>query len=288
MKQLLLIFACGLSLYDIQLYVNMSLIPIKKLSKNTAKVYLLGIGTVWFGRLWPPDNSSYIYPNPDEISKYLDEVFAQLAGGKGLLMIDTSSSYGFSEEKLDQYFKSQKQLLKQTLIATKWGEEFNTSSGICKLKHSLNQLRSSFERSLIRLGKIDILYIHRTNNKVLNDKAVIDEMKKLKKDAKLKLIGASFSNEKTLEEALGKNLISWCNIIQIPAAVFLKRPDLIRKIKQNDTSIVVNSPIRKGENKPTEKIYQELISHPEITVILTGTRNHLKETVSYFSSSKSK
>jgi len=266
----------------------MPYLPHKNISESGPEAYLLGIGTTWFGRPWPPENSSYSHPDLEEITDYLNKAFSYTDNQMAKLMIDTSSSYGVSEEKIGQYFKSQKQLLEQTLIATKWGEEFNASSGSCKLEHSLNQLRSSFERSLIRLGKIDILYIHRTNNEVLNNKTVIDEMKQLKTDDKLKFIGASFSNEKTLEEAIGDNLTDWCDLIQLPASVLLERPDLISKIKQDNTAIVVNSPIRKGANKPPKEIYQQLISHQEIAVILTGTRNHLEETVGYFSSSKSK
>lgn len=266
----------------------MSYLPTRKLFETGPKAYLLGIGTTWFGRLWPPDNSSYAYPDQKEIANYLNTVFSQINDKAARVMIDTSSSYGSSEEKIGQYFKSQQQLLKQTLIATKWGEEFDSSTGQCILDHSLKQLKSSLDRSCLQLGKVDILYIHRTNNEVLKDKAVIAQMQNIKQNQKLGFIGASFSNQESLEEASEENLIGWCDIIQLPASVFLKRPDLISKIKQNNTAIVVNSPIRKGKNEPPEKIYQELVSHQEIAVILTGTRNHLEETMGYFSSSKSK
>jgi len=266
----------------------MSWLPTRKLFETGPKTYLLGIGTTWFGRPWPPENSSYSYPDLEEITNYLDKAFSYANDKTAKLMIDTSLSYGFSEEKIGQYFKIREELLKQTLIATKWGEEFDSSTGQCSLDHSREYLKSSLERSFFRLGKIDILYIHRTNNEVLQDAVVMGEMKKLKTSDKISYIGASFSNEKTLGEAIGEDLISWCDIIQIPAATLLKRPDLVSRIKLNNPAIVVNSPIRKGEKKPPQEIYKELISHPEIAAILTGTRNHLKETVGYFSSSKSK
>jgi len=265
----------------------MSSVPTRKISSKTPKVYVLGIGVPWFGRPWPP-NIDYSYPTREEINNYLDMAFAELTDKDTLLMIDTAGSYGLSEEKLAEYFKSKKELLERTLIATKWGEEFNASTGQCNLAQSREQLKSSFERSRNWLKKIDILYIHRTNNKVLNDKAAIDDMNNLKIDGKVVYIGASFSNEKTLEEAVSEDLLGWCDLIQLPGDVFLKRPDLVSKIKQNNPAIVINSPIRKGAKLPPQEIYQELISHPEITVILIGTRHHLKETVGYFSSSKSK
>jgi len=107
-------------------------------------------------------------------------------------------------------------------------------------------------------------------------------MQKLKQDRKVAYTGASFSNEKTLEEAVKESLISWCDLIQMPAPVFLKRPDLVNKIKEKRAAIVVNSPVRKGADKDIREIYQELIAQEKIAVILTGTRHHLKETLEYF------
>ena len=48
--------------------------------------------------------------------------------------------------------------------------------------------------------------------------------------------------------------------------------------------VVVNSPIRRGAAGLSPSVlYQQLIENPNISVILTGTRNHLNETIGYFS-----
>ena len=109
-------------------------------------------------------------------------------------------------------------------------------------------------------------------------------MERVKQNGQLAYIGASFSNEKTLEDAINESLINWCDVIQMPASVFLKRSDLINIIRMDNTAVVVNSPIRKGENKPPSDIYAALIKQKDISVVLTGTRNHLSETLDYFSS----
>jgi len=63
--------------------------PIRKLFAAGPQLYLLGIGTTWFGRPWPPDNPAYTYPDEDEITRYLDEVFAKMNDKSFRIMLDT-------------------------------------------------------------------------------------------------------------------------------------------------------------------------------------------------------
>ncbi|HAZ10638.1 MAG TPA: hypothetical protein DCY56_05995 [Candidatus Omnitrophica bacterium] len=266
----------------------MAFLPYRKLGKNKPLVYLLGIGTTWFGRPWPPDNHAYTYPLSLEIFHYLDEVFAKIKKNNALLMVDTAAAYGQSEKKIGAYFKKRKDLLSKTFIATKWGEEFDIAKGISTINHSKEQLQISVKRSLAHLGKIDLLYIHQASSEVLSNVKVIAEMKKLKKQrfSHIQYLGASFSSEDALNNAVQDNLIGCMDVLQLPACIFLKRPDLIRIIRQNHISIVLNSPIRKSEGAPPKEIFTDLLRHDEISVILTGTRHHLKETIGYFLTSK--
>lgn len=260
----------------------------RKPGKSRLSVCLLGIGTTWFGRPWPPENHSYSYPSSEEIDDYLHEIFVKIKESKALLMIDTAASYGQSEKIIGEYFRKNKKLLSKTFVATKWGEEFDIVKHISALDHSKEHLLSSVKRSLSYLGKIDLLYIHRASRDVLLDHDVIAEMKQLKKRhfGHIRYIGASFSNERTLEDAVKENLLDWADIIQIPACIFLKRPDLIHMIREKGISIVLNSVVRRGGNLPPRKLYSALLRHNEISVILTGTRHHLTETIGYFSKSK--
>jgi len=262
----------------------MSLLPVKKFGEEGLKLSLLGIGTTWFGRPWPPGNPSYTYPDSKEINDYLNKIFATMDNAEAMIMIDTSASYGLSEKRVGEYFRTKKELLSRAFIATKWGEEFNISTGVCTLNHSKKNLIVSVKKSLSCLGKIDLLYIHRTSIEVLKDHEVIDEMKKIKKHhyGHINYIGASFSNEGIWETAVKENLIGWLDAIQMPASVFLKAPDLIDKLPRKDIAIILNSPIRRGNNRPPKNIYADLLQHSEISVILTGTRHHLKETIGYF------
>lgn len=266
----------------------MSSLPCRKVGKIKPLLCLMGIGTTWFGRPWPPNNHMYTCPSSLEIFRYLNKVFAKIKENNALLMIDTAAAYGQSEKKIGEYFKEKKGLLSKAFIATKWGEEFDIAKGISIINHSKEQLYISIKRSLDYLGKIDLLYIHRATNEVLSNSKIIVEMKKIKKQrfGHIRYIGASFSNEDALSIAIQDNLIGWMDTIQLPACVFLKRPDLIHTIRQNNISIVLNSPVRRGKNSPPKEIYADLSRHDEISTILTGTRHHLTETIGYFLTSK--
>jgi len=152
-------------------------LPYRKLGKSRLSICLLGIGTTWFGRPWPPENHSYSYPSSEEIDDYLHEIFVKIKETKALLMIDTAASYGQSEKIIGEYFRKNKKLLLKTFIATKWGEEFDIAKHASTLNHSKEHLLASVKRSLSYLGKIDLLYIHRASRDVLLDQDVIAEMK---------------------------------------------------------------------------------------------------------------
>lgn len=266
----------------------MFLLPYRKLGKSRLAICLLGIGTTWFGRPWPPENHSYSYPSSEEIDNYLHEIFVKIKETKALLMIDTAAAYGQSEKIIGEYFRKNKKLLSKTFIATKWGEEFDITKHLSTLSHSKEHLLASVKRSLSCLGKIDLFYIHKASRDVLLNHDVITEMKQLKTRhfGDIRYIGASFSNECALEEAIKENLIGWADVIQVPACIFLKRPDLIHVIREKGINIVLNSVVRRGDNLPPKELYSALLQHDEISVILTGTRHHLTETIGYFSKSK--
>lgn len=266
----------------------MSLLAIRQFGKTGLKIFLLGIGTTWFGRQWPPGNPYYTYPAFEEIDAYLDEVFSRIEDEKAAIMIDTAAAYGTSEKRIAEYFTKKQQLLPKSFIATKWGEEFDVSTGTSALNHSKKNLIASVKKSLSYLRKIDLLYIHRTSVEVLRDREIIDEMEKLKKQryGQINYIGASISDEFVLSTAVKENLIGWLDAIQIPAFLFLKRADLINEVRKKQVSIVLNSPVRKCKDKSPKDIYDDLIKHEEISAILIGTRRHLIETIGYFSKSK--
>lgn len=250
---------------------------LRKFGKTGLRFFALGLGTVWFGRKWPMDNPSYVYPEPDEIARHLDAAFQTMGNEGGTVMIDTAAAYGTSEEKLGAYFAARPDLFAKAFIATKWGEEFDIAAGMSKIDHSRKNYEASVERSLVRLGKIDLLYIHGATLEVLRDRSLVGAMM----SSDIPHSGASISKEDVLQAALTEGLLRGFDVVQMPAWLFMQRQDLAEKLAEQGKAIVLNSPIRWGKEKAPKDIYSELFRDPKVSVVLTGTRHHLSETVGY-------
>jgi len=251
-------------------------------------VYLLGIGTTWFGRQWPPDEKSYSSPSYNEVAKYLDTIFRSCRTPHTKILIDTAPAYGTSEELIGKYFREYPNYLDHALIETKWGEEFDTATGKSTLIHTADHLAQSLKRSISRLGKIDVLLIHRTDPALLGRDDIKNACLEVKKShaSGVKAVGASFSNEGTLEQAVKGGHLGWLDIVQLPACVYIKRRDLATALKEHGIDIILNSPVRRGDGRPPRDIYRELIHDKDIAVVLTGTRHHLADTIHYCCNSK--
>jgi aryl-alcohol dehydrogenase-like predicted oxidoreductase len=244
--------------------------------------YPLGLGTIWFGRPWPMDNKNYRFPEDKEILDFLYKAFNNMGNAQGVVMIDTAAAYGHSEEKIGLLLKGNAVFYTKAFIATKWGEEFDLASGISVIDHSPGHLRASVARSHVRLGKIDLLYIHGTTVEVLSDQVVMAAMRKMKQDqyAGIKYIGASISREDVLEYA-AKKLSLGLDAIQLPAWLLQKRTDLIDILYTNGVAVVLNSVVRDNRSADPRGRYNDFLNNDKVSMVLTGTRNHLDETIGY-------
>lgn len=245
----------------------------------------LGLGTVWMGRHWP-ENKPYAKPNLSEIENYLINAFKYIGNDKGLVTLDTAASYGLSEERIGEFLEARPDLKSRAFIATKWGEEMPTKLGERgKTDFSVDHLRLSVERSIKRLknNKINLLYIHSASLDVLRDEAVKNAMTEMKenKTHKIQYIGATISKEETLEQAVNEGSINWLDSIQIPIGLYTVRDDLVQSIYEKGIAIVLNSVVRKGPNQDPGKIFERLFQDERLAMILTGTRNHLLDTIGY-------
>jgi len=267
----------------------------REFGKTGLKFNVLGAGTIWLGRPWSPGNASYTYPEKQEIETYLESAYARLGNQEGIVMVDTAASYGFTEERLGEYFRSHPAQFQKTFIATKWGERqnYDPAKGILEQwtfqpDYSVSNLKESVDSSLELLGKIDLLYLHMVGGAtadILRNQPLMDEMVRMKHEGQaggIRFLGASISDEKVLEEAVRENLLVPFDVIQMPGSVFLKRPDLIKTIRVNGKAIVLNSVIRKGDRNVSEKDnYFRLLDSPAVSMILTGSRNHYRDNMTY-------
>lgn len=257
-----------------------------KFGDTGLEFFCLGVGTLWFGRRWPMDNQSYILPEDREIEDYLDSALEKTANLEGAALLDTAAAYGLSETRIGEYFRRRPARFKKTFIVTKWGEEFDLSAQRSVYDHSAEWLQRSVARSLERLGRIDLLLIHGTTVEVLRDANVTSAMQNMKTGGYggIRYVGASISREDVLEQAMARNLLDFADAIQLPADLFLKRPDLTAALNARGKALMLNSIVRnaaKGAGKSPKQVFAELLGHEVPSMLLIGTRHHLAETIGY-------
>ena len=263
-------------------------------------LYPIGVGTIWCGRRWPPQNTDWKEPTQIEVNQHLHSAVMEVASSGNALLLDTAEGYGESEERVGAWLKSGGVgLHDRIVICTKFGERHDCSTGSTALDHSAGAAERAFHESVRRLGRVDVFYSHVTSQlserqaaKVLADQALAATLARLRRESGC-LLGCSLSHESVLEEALrGKAVVApWLamlDVMQLPAVLALKRPDLVIGLAALGLDVVVNSPVRgmermqgmSGVSTPREVI-TTLLAMKGITAVLSGSRAHLRETLQY-------
>lgn len=251
----------------------------------------LGIGTIWFGRKWPPNNHDYVKPDSEEIEKYMMTCLSSLSTKSNeLVMIDTATGYGYTEEKLGQFYNRYPHLAEKSFIATKFGHERHGGPPVHSI--SVETLHKDIKKSAAYLPKIDLIYSHVTSSipeeealSFLRDNDVKKALLKYKEEhyGGLQYIGSSISNINVLTTAFAEGLLEYLDVIQLPAWMVHEKPDIISQLYSSGLAVVVNSPVRHLVGKKSfANCYTEIWDNKHISMILTGTRRHLSETLGYF------
>lgn len=274
-----------------------------------ACAHRLGLGTVWFGRPWPPGNEGYATPEDAEVTEYLDLAFERLCpplakGGKddlcrtarsdspappaGLLHLDTATAYSGSEAALHRYFELREERRGHVILATKWGGSYEREvSGDAAYLLTAAQLRQDVAHSVALLGPLDILYIHMPSSVTpeaclggLRDGDVGAELQHLRDTGKVRWAGASISAAAVLRAALDEGLLDTMDAVQLPAQVAERDADLWRDLRHRlpRAALVLNSPVRGRGPESLKAACRLVLEHPH-AFLLTGTRTHLDETI---------
>jgi aryl-alcohol dehydrogenase-like predicted oxidoreductase len=123
----------------------------------------LGLGLIGIGKPW--GHVPVPVPSESEVQALLE-----FAVALGIRYFDTAPSYGdgVSEARLGRFLASLAPEARARLtIATKMGEHWDAAGGAPFADHSFEALRRSLDASLARLGRIDILQLHKTTPAVL-------------------------------------------------------------------------------------------------------------------------
>src|SRR3974390_3351053 len=121
----------------------------------------LGVGLIRIGREWGHVRQDV--PSEREAIQFLEHAFAA-----GIRFYDTAPSYGSSEERTGEFVRSlNPEDRGRITVATKFGEHWNPARQEPYVDHSFDALKRSLDQSLERLGRIDVLQLHKTTRAVL-------------------------------------------------------------------------------------------------------------------------
>ncbi|SCY47466.1 aldo/keto reductase [Microvirga guangxiensis] len=243
----------------------------------------LGLGLLSIGRAWGYRNG---FPPPEEDALALLEH----AVSQGITVFDTAPAYGTSERILGRFLRGRTSQASHLTIATKMGEHWNAEEHAAFTDHSYDALCRSLDQSLERLGRIDLLQIHKASAAVLASKDV-ERAIAYARSSGVRNFGASVSD---LDAACLACASGTYTTIQFPynrlsAAL---RPAFDMALSAG-MDVFVNRPFGMGEIVPNEgdkmPAMQDALTfilHQSFKgAILTGTRSlrHLDESITAFS-----
>jgi aryl-alcohol dehydrogenase-like predicted oxidoreductase len=247
----------------------------------------LGLGLIGIGRQWGHADVEV----PEEA-----RVFEFLKGAYDLNVdfFDCASSYGSSEERLGKFLQTLSREQRQRItVSTKFGDHWDDKTKNSYVDHSFDALRASLDRSLSRLGKIDILQLHKTTPQVLKS----DDLKRVldyTREKGISRFGASVSDLESGRMVCESDAFS---IIQFPYNMENARfGEIIDLAKEKHKLVLTNRPFGMGKllydeaqatidkNKRQIEAFSFILQKMFHGYILSGTKSlgHLRENIEAF------
>ena len=144
---------------------------------------VIGLGTHQFSGEW-----GQCFSNKD-VSRLLSK-----AQELGINIIDTAPSYGnhYSERLIGKAIKKRE----KWIIATKFGQKYNSISGKTESSFDVNHVKKQFEKSLLSLDTdyIDIYQFHSGTNKDFMNEDLWSYLNKKVDEGKIKSLGVSIAH----------------------------------------------------------------------------------------------
>ena len=241
----------------------------------------LGVGLIRMGREWghvPQD-----VPSERDAIQFLEHAFSV-----GIRFYDTAPSYGWSEERTGKFLRSlTAEDRRRITVATKFGEHWNAARQQPYVDHSFDALKRSLNQSLERLGRIEVLELHKTTRAVL----ATDELARAWDYARslgIERIGPCVSDLESAEAAMENPGFS---CMQLPLSkVNTKFEAIADRAAARGMFMITNRPFAMGAilygEAPVsrEDAFGYLLARAFDGVVLTGTGCivHLNENVAAF------
>ena len=261
------------------------------------------VGTVWFGRPWPPGTPAFHLPSDAEIDAFLTAALELASAGHSpsphppphppigqCLMLDTARAYGSAEARLGEALaRLPAALTSRVLIASKWGGSYERElRGEVAFVPTLQQLQEDWLATRACLPRVDILYTHLPSSvpvaealAALADDQVHARLAELKRAGDIRFTGASISHHDVLCHALDRGLLNRLDVLQLPVRVCRQDPELCARltalVASHGITLVLNSPVRGiAEESPDQALQQAVRLCQELpAVLLSGSRHHL-------------
>jgi aryl-alcohol dehydrogenase-like predicted oxidoreductase len=237
----------------------------------------LGCGLIALGRKW---GTTMAVPTESEALQFLDAAYEL-----GVRFFDTAPSYGVSEERLGAFLKHLTKSERHGItVATKFGEHWNPTTNSSYIDHSLDSLLNSLHQSYERLGKIDLIQLHKAAPEVL---LATDTHRALEHAAQsIAHIGASVSDPESASMTIRSGSFQY---IQFPyneaSPIF---GDAIQEATSRSIRVITNRPFQMGSvvtnSLDTISPFRFILKRQFNGVVLTGTANidHLRENLNSF------
>ena len=235
----------------------------------------LGLGLIGIGKPWGH------VPKPVPSDREAQQLL-QYAFELGLRYFDTAPSYGdgVSEIRLGRFAKS---VGAEITVATKMGEHWDAAANQPYADHAYDALRRSLDRSMERLGRIDVLQLHKTTPAALGSDGV-NRAWEYAHSLGITRIGPSASDVESARIALAGPRFS---VLQVPYnSTNTTFGEILDAAATRGVAAVVNRPLAMGALAGGDsRAAFEFVRARRPAVILTGTisRAHLRENWEAFS-----
>ncbi len=235
-----------------------------------------GLGLIGIGKPW-----GYAAPEVPPEVRALE--LLECAWSLGVRYFDTAPSYGVSEERLGRFLATLTPAERDSVeIATKFGEHWDAERAAPFVDHTWEALARSLDASLARLGRIDVLQLHKTAPEVLRS-ADLARAWEYARTLGIARIGASVSDLQSAEIAVVDAALS---VLQAPYNVERRDfEEVLARASARGMLVAVNRPFGMGRllyergEMSKEDAFTFVVARGFAGVVLSGTKSpgHLEE-----------
>jgi aryl-alcohol dehydrogenase-like predicted oxidoreductase len=242
----------------------------------------LAAGLLEIGRAWGhlpaqvPDDSAAV-------------AFLHNAFNSGIRIFDTAPSYAHSERRFGLFLRELTASQRAEItIATKFGETWSFERNEPDTSHDYDALMRSLDQSLVFLGRIDILQLHKSTPEVLQSTGVRRAFDAARL-AGITTLGASL---KDLDSARLVCADPTFQLLQIPYNRLNRAMEPVFELaRQSGRLLFINRPFAMGELLQAEdrpaairESFEAILQHPFQGAILCGSRSsdHLRQNLEIF------